>query len=59
MRVASSAEDAIWPGNVVVPCTVTDQPYIPFGWLKLGAFVSNVSIMDVHSDVFSTRTRAS
>ena len=51
-RVADSAEDAIRPGDVVVPCTVTDQPYIPFGWLKRGAFVSNVSIMDVHEDVF-------
>ncbi len=51
-RVASSAEDAVRAGDVVVPCTVTDQPYIPFAWLKRGAFVSNVSIMDVHQDVF-------
>jgi 2,3-diaminopropionate biosynthesis protein SbnB len=51
-RVASSAEDAVKAGDVVVPCTVTDQPYIPFGWLKRGAFVSNVSIMDLHPDVF-------
>ncbi|MGH3901494.1 MAG: 2,3-diaminopropionate biosynthesis protein SbnB [Pseudonocardiaceae bacterium] len=52
MRVAGSAEDAVRAGDVVVPCTVTDQPYIPFGWLKRGAFVSNVSIMDVYPDVF-------
>ncbi|MGH3798707.1 MAG: 2,3-diaminopropionate biosynthesis protein SbnB [Pseudonocardiaceae bacterium] len=52
IRVAGSAEDAVRAGDVVVPCTVTEAPYIPFGWLKRGAFVSNVSIMDVHQDVF-------
>lgn len=51
-RVADSAEDAVRAGDLVVPCTVTDQPYIPFTWLKRGAFLSNVSIMDVHQDVF-------
>jgi ornithine cyclodeaminase len=52
VRVADRAEDAIRHGDVVVPCTVTDTPYIPFAWLKRGAFLSNVSIMDVHKDVF-------
>jgi ornithine cyclodeaminase len=51
-RVAACAEDVVRVGDVVIPCTVTDQPYIPFRWLKRGAFVSNVSIMDVHKDVF-------
>ncbi|MGH3870664.1 MAG: 2,3-diaminopropionate biosynthesis protein SbnB [Pseudonocardiaceae bacterium] len=51
-RVAGCAEDAVRAGDVVIPCTVTDTPYIPFSWLKRGAFVSNVSIMDVHPDVF-------
>ncbi|MGH2414653.1 MAG: hypothetical protein ACRDEA_13405, partial [Microcystaceae cyanobacterium] len=36
----------------VIPCTVTDKPYIPYEWLQKGAFVSNVSIMDLHKEVF-------
>ncbi|PRX50352.1 ornithine cyclodeaminase [Prauserella shujinwangii] len=51
-RVAGSAEDAVRSGDVVVPCTVTDRPYLEFDWLKPGAFLANVSIMDVHKDVF-------
>lgn len=50
--VAASAEDAVRAGDVVVPCTVTDQPYIRAEWLKPGTFLSNVSIMDVHKEVF-------
>ncbi|PTX64690.1 ornithine cyclodeaminase [Melghirimyces profundicolus] len=49
---AGSAEEAVRSGEVVVTCTVTDQPYIPYGWLRRGAFISNVSIMDVHKEVF-------
>jgi 2,3-diaminopropionate biosynthesis protein SbnB len=52
VTVADSAEDAIRAGDLVVPCTVTDHPYIRFDWLKRGAFLSNISIMDVHQDVF-------
>ncbi|PXY31075.1 2,3-diaminopropionate biosynthesis protein SbnB [Prauserella muralis] len=52
VRVAESAEDAVRAGDVVVPCTVTDTPYLGYSWLKPGAFVANVSIMDVHKDVF-------
>ncbi|EHR53041.1 2,3-diaminopropionate biosynthesis protein SbnB [Saccharomonospora marina XMU15] len=52
VRVADSAEDAVRSGDVVVPCTVTDEPYISLSWLKPGTFLSNVSIMDVHKDVF-------
>jgi len=51
-RVAASAEEAVRAGEVVIACTVTDRPYIPLVWLRPGAFVSNVSIMDVHKDVF-------
>jgi 2,3-diaminopropionate biosynthesis protein SbnB len=51
-HVADSAEEAVRAGDLVVPCTVTDRPYIRFDWLKRGAFLSNVSIMDVHKDVF-------
>lgn len=52
VRVAPSAEDAVRAGDVVVPCTVTDRPYIEFSWLKPGTFLANVSIMDTHKDVF-------
>lgn len=51
-QISESAEAAVRKADVVVPCTITDQPYIPFDWLRSGAFVSNVSIMDVHKDVF-------
>ena len=49
---AESAEKAVCNADVVVPCTITDKPYIPFEWLRSGTFVSNVSIMDVHKEVF-------
>jgi ornithine cyclodeaminase len=50
--VAPSAEAAVRAAEVVVTATVTDTPYLPFDWLKPGTFVSNVSIMDVHKDVY-------
>ncbi|EJL82856.1 2,3-diaminopropionate biosynthesis protein SbnB [Herbaspirillum sp. CF444] len=49
---ATSAEAAVRAADVVVTATVTDTPYLPFDWLKPGSFVSNVSIMDVHKDVY-------
>jgi len=52
VRIAASAEETVRAGEVVITCTVTDRPYLPFSWLRPGAFVSNVSIMDVHKDVF-------
>jgi ornithine cyclodeaminase len=52
VRIAASAEEAVRAGEVVVPCTLTDRPYIPLAWLRPGALVCNVSIMDVHKDVF-------
>ena len=48
-----SAQSAIEQGEVVITCTVTDQPYIEYEWLQKGAFVSNISIMDVKKDVFT------
>ncbi|MDI2031419.1 2,3-diaminopropionate biosynthesis protein SbnB [Saccharopolyspora sp. TS4A08] len=51
-RVAETAEDAVRAGDLVVPCTVTSEPYIAFDWLKRGALLCNVSIMDVHKEVF-------
>lgn len=50
--IAESAETAIRAAGVVVPCTVTDKPYIPYEWLRSGTFVSNISIMDVCKEVF-------
>lgn len=50
--VAAGAQDAVQAGDVVVPCTVTDTPYLRSHWLKRGAFLANVSIMDAHKEVF-------
>ncbi|WP_139490124.1 2,3-diaminopropionate biosynthesis protein SbnB [Brevibacillus dissolubilis] len=50
--IAPDAESAVRKGEVVVTSTVVDKPYLPFEWLQKGAFVSNISIMDVHKDVF-------
>ena len=47
-----NARSAVEQGDVVVTATVTDQPYISFDWLKTGAFLSNISIMDVKKEVF-------
>ncbi|WP_053368857.1 2,3-diaminopropionate biosynthesis protein SbnB [Bacillus sp. FJAT-27245] len=50
--IHETAESAVKQGEVIVPCTVTDQPYIEYSWLQKGAFVCNISIMDVKKDVF-------
>jgi ornithine cyclodeaminase len=50
--VAPSAREAVGEGEVVVTCTTADKPYIEYDWLRPGAFISNVSIMDVHKEVF-------
>jgi 2,3-diaminopropionate biosynthesis protein SbnB len=52
VAIADSAEEAVRAGEVVMPCTLADAPYIPFSWLSRGTFLANVSIMDVHKDVF-------
>ncbi|SCX61237.1 2,3-diaminopropionate biosynthesis protein SbnB [Nitrosospira sp. Nsp1] len=49
---ADSAESAVRAADVIVTCTVTSTPYLAFDWLKPGAFISNISIMDVHKDVY-------
>ena len=51
-RLAASAEDAVRAADTIVTCTVTDRPYLPYAWLKSGAFLCNVSIMDVHKEVY-------
>lgn len=50
--VEPSAEAAVRAGDVVVTCTVADAAYLEYDWLKRGAFVSNVSIMDVQKDAY-------
>jgi 2,3-diaminopropionate biosynthesis protein SbnB len=52
VHLASTAEEAVRAGEVVVTATVADAPYLRFDWLKPGSFLSNVSIMDVHKEVF-------
>jgi len=52
ISIAQSAEEAVRQGEVIITATVTDQPYIPFEWIQKGAFISNISIMDVQKDVF-------
>jgi N-[(2S)-2-amino-2-carboxyethyl]-L-glutamate dehydrogenase len=51
-RITETAEEAVREGEVVITCTVTDKPYIPYEWLQKGSFVSNVSIMDVDKEAF-------
>jgi ornithine cyclodeaminase len=50
--IVGSAELAARAADVVVTCTITDSPYLAYDWLKPGAFISNISIMDVHKDVY-------
>jgi ornithine cyclodeaminase len=50
--IAPSAESAVRAADVIVTCTVTDSPYLAYDWLNPGVFISNVSIMDVHKDVY-------
>ncbi|GEO99318.1 2,3-diaminopropionate biosynthesis protein SbnB [Methylobacterium haplocladii] len=52
IAIAETAEAAVRDASVVVTCTVTDTPYLPFSWLSRGTFLANVSIMDVESEVF-------
>lgn len=52
VTVCANAEEAVCRGELVVPCTVTAKPYIELDWLMPGAFVSNISIMDVKPDVY-------
>jgi ornithine cyclodeaminase len=52
VRIAADAETAVRAGDVVVTATVADRPWLPAAWLRPGAFLSNVSIMDAGRDVF-------
>lgn len=48
---AASAEEAVRAAHVVIPATVTTTGYIPFGWLRAGCVVVNVSLDDLLPDV--------
>ncbi|WP_411901707.1 2,3-diaminopropionate biosynthesis protein SbnB [Methylorubrum thiocyanatum] len=50
--IEPSAEAAVRDCPVVVTCTVTDTPYLPYHWLSPGTLLANVSIMDVEPEVF-------
>lgn len=52
VTISGSPEGAVRGADVVVTATVAQRPYLPFEWLRPGAFVSNVSIMDVEPEVF-------
>jgi ornithine cyclodeaminase len=52
VRIAAAAESAVRAGDVVVTATVADRPWLPAAWLRPGAFLANVSIMDAAKDVF-------
>ena len=52
VRIAADAESAVRAGEMIVTATVADRPWLPAAWLRPGAFLSNVSIMDAGRDVF-------
>jgi N-[(2S)-2-amino-2-carboxyethyl]-L-glutamate dehydrogenase len=52
VTVCGSPEEAVRAGELVVPCTVADTPYIRMDWIAPGTFVSNISIMDVEPEVY-------
>ena len=51
LTVASSAEEAVRAGEVVLTCTVAGSPWLPFEWLQPGTFFANVSIVDPEPEV--------
>ncbi|MBP1999965.1 ornithine cyclodeaminase [Paenibacillus shirakamiensis] len=53
VRVAQSSEEAVRHTEVLITATVASSPHIPYEWLAKGTFVSNISIMDLHKDVFT------
>lgn len=52
VRIAADAESAVRAGELVVTATLADRPWLPAAWLRPGAFLANVSIMDAAKDVF-------
>lgn len=50
--VHSSAEAAVRRGDVVITSTTADRPYLGHDWIRAGALVANVSLMDVEKTAF-------
>jgi ornithine cyclodeaminase len=50
--VAAGPREAVQSGDVIVTCTVASEPWVSFEWLRPGALLCNVSIMDAGKDVF-------
>jgi ornithine cyclodeaminase len=46
LAIASTAEDAIRPAQLVIPTTTTTTGYIPFDWLQPGTILVNISLDD-------------
>ncbi|BCL80818.1 ornithine cyclodeaminase [Ktedonobacteria bacterium brp13] len=46
LHVASTAEDAIRPAQIIVPATTTIEGYIRYAWLQPGALLVNISLDD-------------
>ncbi|WP_053374656.1 2,3-diaminopropionate biosynthesis protein SbnB [Paenibacillus sp. FJAT-27812] len=53
VKIEETSEQAVRQAEVLVTATVASAPHIPFEWLAKGTFVSNISIMDLHKDVFT------
>lgn len=51
LHIASSAEEAIRPAQLIVCTTTVTRGYIPYQWLRPGAFFANVSLDDPLPDV--------
>ncbi|HEU0250427.1 MAG TPA: hypothetical protein VFR48_06865, partial [Solirubrobacteraceae bacterium] len=52
-RLATSARAAVVDADIVVTATTTTEPYLRFSWLKPGALAINVSLDDLHDEVFT------
>lgn len=52
IHVEETVESTVRKAEVLITATVVAEPYIPFEWIQKGTFISNISIMDLHKDVF-------
>ena len=52
LEVASSAREVVEGADVVVACTIAEEPYVEAEWLRPGHLLVNVSLMDVTKDAF-------
>lgn len=52
VRAASSAQDACYGADVIVPVTTTTVEYLQIDWLQAGSLVVNVSLSDLTPESF-------